>query len=84
MNNLKEKLRFHNTLRNFFHLLAMPFAFCTREKHPWCEFAEEAETGPTTLFLEEVYFFCSRTARSYNISIKTFLSPPSSPKRIIW
>lgn len=32
----------------------MPFAFCTREKHPWCEFAEEAETGPTTVFLQDV------------------------------
>lgn len=33
----------------------MPFAFCTREKHPWCEFAESAENGPTTLFLQEVF-----------------------------
>ncbi|PRD26251.1 UNVERIFIED_CONTAM: Upb1 [Trichonephila clavipes] len=32
---------------------AMPFAFCTREKHPWCEFAENAETGPTTLLCSE-------------------------------
>lgn len=32
----------------------MPFAFCTREKHPWCEFAESAETGPSTLFLSEL------------------------------
>ena len=32
----------------------MPFAFCTREKQPWCEFAESAETGPTTLFLAEL------------------------------
>ena len=32
----------------------MPFAFCTREKVPWCEFAESAENGPTTLFLAEV------------------------------
>ena len=29
----------------------MPFAFCTREKHPWCEFAESAEDGPSTKFL---------------------------------
>lgn len=29
----------------------MPFAFCTREKH-WCEFAEPAETGPTTQLLQ--------------------------------
>ena len=32
----------------------MPFAFCTREKQPWCEFAECAETGPTTKLCEEV------------------------------
>lgn len=31
---------------------AMPFAFCTREKVPWCEFAESAENGPTTNFLK--------------------------------
>ncbi len=28
----------------------MPFAFCTREKHPWLEFAEEVD-GPSTQFL---------------------------------
>ncbi|ELU18476.1 hypothetical protein CAPTEDRAFT_176971 [Capitella teleta] len=32
----------------------MPFAFCTREKHPWCQFAESAEDGPTTKFLQEL------------------------------
>lgn len=29
----------------------MPFAFCTREKHPWTQFAESAETGASTKFL---------------------------------
>lgn len=29
----------------------MPFAFCTREKS-WCEFAESAETGESTQFLQ--------------------------------
>ena len=32
----------------------MPFAFCTREKTPWCEFAENAYTGPATKFLQQV------------------------------
>jgi len=32
----------------------MPFAFCTREKHPWTQFAESAETGPTSLFLADL------------------------------
>ncbi|XP_011551020.3 beta-ureidopropionase [Plutella xylostella] len=32
---------------------SMPFAFCTREKHPWCEFAESATDGPSTQFLRE-------------------------------
>jgi len=31
----------------------MPFAFCTREKKKWCEFAESAEDGPTTKFLSQ-------------------------------
>lgn len=33
---------------------SMPFAFCTREKQPWCEFAEVAENGPSTQFLREL------------------------------
>jgi len=32
----------------------MPFAFCTREKHPWTQFSEPAETGASTLFLSEL------------------------------
>jgi len=35
----------------------MPFAFCTREKHPWTQFAEPAETGVTTAFLSEVALY---------------------------
>ena len=41
---------------------AMPFAFCTREKHPWCEFAESAEDGPSTQFL-------SRLAKKFGMVI---------------
>ena len=33
---------------------AMPFAFCTREKDPWTQFAESAETGATTKFLQQI------------------------------
>lgn len=40
----------------------MPFAFCTREKQPWCEFAEDAYEGPTTKFLQEY-------AKRYNMVI---------------
>lgn len=40
----------------------MPFAFCTREKHPWMQFAESAENGPTTQFLQEL-------AKRYNMVI---------------
>ncbi|KAM4049159.1 beta-ureidopropionase [Anomaloglossus baeobatrachus] len=32
----------------------MPFAFCTRERLPWTEFAESAENGATTKFCQEV------------------------------
>lgn len=54
---MKEKFPKTKTLylyEIFIHSIDMPFAFCTREKHPWCEFAEEAETGQTTLYLQEV------------------------------
>ncbi|XP_041348264.1 beta-ureidopropionase-like [Gigantopelta aegis] len=40
----------------------MPFAFCTREKFPWCEFAESAENGHTTNVMQEL-------AKKYNMVI---------------
>jgi len=40
----------------------MPFAFCTREKHPWCEFAESALDGPTTQLMQQL-------AKKYNMVI---------------
>eukprot|EP00033_Pygsuia_biforma_P000301 GCRY01000368.1.p1 GENE.GCRY01000368.1~~GCRY01000368.1.p1 ORF type:complete len:442 (-),score=82.47 GCRY01000368.1:30-1262(-) len=43
----------------------MPFAFCTRESQPWCEFAEDPYTGRTTEHL-------SKLAKKYNMVI---LSP---------
>nr|CAD7456530.1 unnamed protein product [Timema tahoe] len=32
----------------------MPFAFCTRERLPWCEFAESAEEGPSIVFIQKL------------------------------
>lgn len=32
----------------------MPFGMCTREKYPWCEYAENCEHGPSTTFLKRV------------------------------
>ncbi|XP_074635265.1 beta-ureidopropionase-like [Acropora palmata] len=32
----------------------MPFAFCTREKHPWTEFAESAQDGSTIKLCQEL------------------------------
>ncbi|XP_068094419.1 beta-ureidopropionase [Hyperolius riggenbachi] len=40
----------------------MPFAFCTRERLPWTEFAESAENGATTKF-------CQELAKKYNMVI---------------
>ncbi|XP_062506815.1 beta-ureidopropionase-like [Corticium candelabrum] len=40
----------------------MPFAFCTREKLPWTQFAESAEDGPTTVF-------CQKLAKKHNMVI---------------
>lgn len=56
----------------------MPFAFCTREKIPWCEFAEEAETGPTTKMLSEL-------AKAYNmVIISSILERDSNHGDTIW
>lgn len=44
----------------------MPFAFCTREKYPWVEFAESAYDGPTTKFLAEVWNFLIETNFGFN------------------
>jgi len=38
----------------------MPFAFCTREKQPWCDFAESATSGCTTEFLQKVVYRVDR------------------------
>uniref|UniRef100_A0A672S2F9 Beta-ureidopropionase-like n=1 Tax=Sinocyclocheilus grahami TaxID=75366 RepID=A0A672S2F9_SINGR len=40
----------------------MPFAFCTREREPWTEFAESAENGLTTRF-------CIQLAKKYNMVV---------------
>ncbi|XP_053557964.1 beta-ureidopropionase [Bombina bombina] len=40
----------------------MPFAFCTREKLPWSEFAESAEDGATTKL-------CQELARKHNMVV---------------
>ncbi|XP_059359476.1 beta-ureidopropionase [Carassius carassius] len=40
----------------------MPFAFCTREREPWTEFAESAEDGLTT-------HFCIQLAKKYNMVV---------------
>lgn len=56
----------------------MPFAFCTREKYPWCEFAEEVETGPTTMFL-------SKFAKEHNmVIISPILERDASDGDTIW
>jgi len=54
----------------------MPFAFCTRERLPWTEFAESAEDGPTTRFLAEL-------ARKHNAII---ISPILERERddVLW
>ncbi|GIX84507.1 beta-ureidopropionase [Caerostris darwini] len=64
----KQREELHNRIRKIVSIAAqckvniicfqeawtMPFAFCTREKSPWCEFAESAEDGPTTKLCEEL------------------------------
>ena len=57
---------------------SMPFAFCTREKYPWCEFAESAETGPSTKF-------CQEMAKKYNcVVISPILERDENDGDTIW
>uniref|UniRef100_D3TMN3 Beta-ureidopropionase n=1 Tax=Glossina morsitans morsitans TaxID=37546 RepID=D3TMN3_GLOMM len=56
----------------------MPFAFCTREKFPWCEFAEEAADGPTTKMLQE-------WAKAFNmVIISPILERDTNHSDTIW
>lgn len=56
----------------------MPFAFCTREKFPWCEFAEDAKHGPTTKLIQTL-------AAQYNmVIISPILERDSEHSDIIW
>lgn len=56
----------------------MPFAFCTREKYPWCEFAESAENGPATVF-------CQKLAKKYNcVVISPILERDENDGDTIW
>ncbi|KAH7727435.1 Beta-ureidopropionase [Aphelenchoides avenae] len=56
----------------------MPFAFCTRERLPWTEFAESAENGPTTKFLQDL-------ARKHGIVIiSPILERDEEKDDVIW
>uniref|UniRef100_A0A8D8UU70 Beta-ureidopropionase n=1 Tax=Cacopsylla melanoneura TaxID=428564 RepID=A0A8D8UU70_9HEMI len=55
----------------------MPFAFCTREKHPWCEFAESALDGPSTKFLQGL---CTK----YNMVIVSPILERDDVTDVIW
>ncbi|XP_012253890.2 beta-ureidopropionase isoform X1 [Athalia rosae] len=56
----------------------MPFAFCTREKKPWCEFAEDALTGPSSELLRKL-------AQRYNmVIISPILERDSDKGDTIW
>jgi len=56
----------------------MPFAFCTREKLPWTEFAESAENGTSTLFLCEL-------AKKFNmVIISPILERDENHSGTIW
>mmetsp|Transcript_2382 Transcript_2382/g.3986 ORF Transcript_2382/g.3986 Transcript_2382/m.3986 type:complete len:397 (-) Transcript_2382:233-1423(-) len=55
----------------------MPFAFCTREKQ-WCEFAECAETGPSTQF-------CQRLARKWGmVIVNSVLERDMAHSETVW
>ncbi|XP_049620117.1 beta-ureidopropionase isoform X2 [Syngnathus scovelli] len=55
----------------------MPFAFCTREKEPWTEFAESAENGNTTRF-------CQKLAKKYNMVIVSPILERDEMHNTLW
>jgi len=56
----------------------MPFAFCTREKYPWGEFAEDARTGRSTKF-------CQQMAKKHNmVVVSPILERDSAHCDTIW
>jgi beta-ureidopropionase len=56
----------------------MPFAFCTREKATWCEFAESAKDGHSVKFVQEM-------ARKHNmVIISSILERDSAHGETIW
>ncbi|GFG29062.1 hypothetical protein Cfor_02092 [Coptotermes formosanus] len=62
----------------FQELWPYPFAFCTREKQPWCEFAETAEDGPTTQFVQKL-------SRQYNMVIlSSILERDENLEDVLW
>ncbi|XP_046667349.1 beta-ureidopropionase [Homalodisca vitripennis] len=55
----------------------MPFAFCTRERLPWLEFAESAEFGPSTRFLQKF-------AKEFNMVIISPILEREENTDLIW
>ncbi|XP_046386174.1 beta-ureidopropionase [Ischnura elegans] len=56
----------------------MPFAFCTREKNPWCQFAESAEHGPTTQFIKQL-------CKNYNmVIVSPILERDENHGEVLW
>uniref|UniRef100_A0A4W5QZ13 Beta-ureidopropionase n=1 Tax=Hucho hucho TaxID=62062 RepID=A0A4W5QZ13_9TELE len=55
----------------------MPFAFCTREKEPWTEFAESAEEGYTT-------HFCQELAKKYNMVVISPILEREEVHNVLW
>jgi len=56
----------------------MPFAFCTREKAPWCEFAQEAENSQCTKFIQ-------RMAKKHNmVIVSPILEVDSVHGNVLW
>ncbi|XP_074040613.1 beta-ureidopropionase [Leptinotarsa decemlineata] len=56
----------------------MPYAFCKGEKLPWCDYAENAEDGPTTRILQAL------AAENKMVIISTILERDENCEDNIW
>jgi beta-ureidopropionase len=62
----------------FQELWTLPYVFCTREKYPWCEFAENAMTGPSTSFL------CNYAKKFNMVIVSPILERDEDQGDIVW
>eukprot|EP00124_Ichthyophonus_hoferi_P004419 Ihof_evm2s483 gene=Ihof_evmTU2s483 len=61
----------------FQEAVVMPFAFCTRERQPWCEFAQSAQNGSTIIL-------CQKLAKEHHMVMVVPILERADLGDVIW